>query len=174
MYYKNSHTKCTNILTRSNSTIIYLLLTYVLGQSIVNCLFWLTATTKGGCYSKKSVDWSDTDAILPGESIGKEILSLQIPEVWNDEVIQVLLRKKFELSKRLYRFKPQTFKRWSDISTFTQKKFESTKRLYPFKPQNLLAMKQYNYLYNYFYLNQLCECHISVGEMRGFTDFILP
>jgi hypothetical protein len=66
---------------------------------------------KGGSDSKKSADWSDADAILPGESIDKAIVSLQIPEVLNSEAIQVLLSKKFELAKWLYRFKPQNFKR---------------------------------------------------------------
>jgi hypothetical protein len=45
---------------------------------------------KGGRDSKKSVHWSDTDVILPGESIDKAIVSLQIPEVLNDEALQVL------------------------------------------------------------------------------------
>ncbi len=74
-----------------------------------------------GAILKKSVDWSDTDVILPGESIEKAIVSLQILEVLNDEAIQVLLCKKFESAKRLYRFKPQNFLRWSDTGTFTPK-----------------------------------------------------
>jgi hypothetical protein len=53
-------------------------------------------------------------------SIDKAIVLLQIPEVLNDEAIQVLLRKKFELAKRLYRFKPENFK-GSDTGTFTPK-----------------------------------------------------
>jgi hypothetical protein len=69
-----------------------------------SCLY-----SKGGRDSKKSVDQSDTDVILPGERIDKAIVSLQIPEVLNDEAIQVLLCKKFEWAKRLYRFKPQNF-----------------------------------------------------------------
>ncbi len=132
---------------------------------------------KVGAILKKSVDWSDTDVIFPGESIDKAIVSLQIPEVLNDEAIQVLLRKKFESAKRLHRFKPQNFKgeaiqvllcqkiwigkaivsfqtpeflkiKW--YKYFYAKKFESTKRLYCFKLQNLLAMKRYNYFYYYF------------------------
>jgi hypothetical protein len=67
--------------------------------------------TKVGAILKKSADWSDADAILPGESIDKAIVSLQIPEVLNSEAIEVLLRKKFELAKWLYHFKPQNFKR---------------------------------------------------------------
>ncbi len=43
-----------------------------------------------GAILKKSVDWNDTDVILAGESIDKEIVSLQIPEVLNDEAMQVL------------------------------------------------------------------------------------
>jgi hypothetical protein len=58
---------------------------------------------KVGAILKISVDWNDTDVILPGESIDKAIVSLQIPEVLNDEAIQVLLHKKFESAKRLYR-----------------------------------------------------------------------
>ncbi len=49
---------------------------------------------KVGAILKKSVDWSDTDVILSEESIDKAIVSLQIPEVLNDEAIQVLLWKK--------------------------------------------------------------------------------
>jgi hypothetical protein len=64
---------------------------------------------KVGAILKKSVDWSDTNVILPGESIDKAIVSLQIPEVLNDEAIQVLLCKKFESIKQLYCFKPQNF-----------------------------------------------------------------
>ncbi len=63
-----------------------------------------------GAILKKSVDWSDTDVILRGESIDKAIVSLQIPEVLNNEAIQVLLCKKFESTKRLYRFNPRIFK----------------------------------------------------------------
>jgi hypothetical protein len=44
-----------------------------------------------GAILKKSVDRSDTDVILSEESIDKAIVSLQIPEVLNDEAIQVLL-----------------------------------------------------------------------------------
>jgi hypothetical protein len=66
---------------------------------------------KGGRDSKKSVDESDTDVILPGESINKAIVLLQIPEVLNNEAIQVLLCKRFESAKRLYCFKPQNFER---------------------------------------------------------------
>ncbi len=64
---------------------------------------------KVGAILKKIDVWSDTDAILPGESIDKAIVSLQIPEVLNDEAIQVILWKKFESAKRLYRFKPPNF-----------------------------------------------------------------
>jgi hypothetical protein len=52
-----------------------------------------------GAILKKSVDCSDTDVKLPGESIDKAIVSLQIPEVLNDEAIQVLLCEKFESAK---------------------------------------------------------------------------
>jgi hypothetical protein len=49
-----------------------------------------------GAIWNKSVDGSDSDTLLLGKSIGKAILSLQIPEVLSDEAIQVLLFKKFE------------------------------------------------------------------------------
>jgi hypothetical protein len=62
-----------------------------------------------GAILKKSVDRSDTDTLLLRESIGKAIVSLQIPEVLSDEAIQVILCKKFESTKRLYRFKSQKF-----------------------------------------------------------------
>jgi hypothetical protein len=44
-----------------------------------------------GAILKKSVDRRDTDVTLSEESIDKAIVSLQIPEVLNDETIQVLL-----------------------------------------------------------------------------------
>jgi hypothetical protein len=44
--------------------------------------------------SKKKCRLNDTDVILPGESIDKAIVLLQIPEVLNDEAIQVLLCQK--------------------------------------------------------------------------------
>jgi hypothetical protein len=145
--------------------------------------------SEGGRDSKKSVDWSDNDAILLGESIGKAIVSLQIPEVLNDEAIQVLLCKKFDSAKQLYHFKPQNFQgeaiqvllrqkmlivkaivsfqtpeffQMKRYKYFYTKKFESTKRLYRFEPQKLLAMKRYNY-FCYFYLKRLYERLISVG-----------
>ncbi len=76
---------------------------------------------KMGMIRNKSVDWSNSDTFLLGKSIGKAIVSPQIPEVLSDETIQVLLCKKFESAKRLYRFKPRNFQRWSDTSTFTPK-----------------------------------------------------
>ncbi len=157
--------------------------------------------SKGGRDSKKSVDWSDTDVILPGKSIEKAIVSLQIPEVLNDEAIQVLFCKKFESAKRLYHFKPQNFSRRSDTSTFLQKiwigkaivsfqtpeflkmkrykyfyskKFELTKRLYRFKIQNLLAMKRYNYFY-YYFLGEWGDSHLALkGQwLENFSPFSL-
>jgi transposase-like protein len=53
-----------------------------------------------GAILKKSLNFNDTDAILPGESIDKGLVLLQIPEVLNDEAIQVLSCKKIEPAKR--------------------------------------------------------------------------
>jgi hypothetical protein len=64
-----------------------------------------------GAIRKKSVDYSNFDTLLLEKSIGKAIVSLQIPEVLSDEAIQVLLCKKFESAMRLYRFKPRNFQR---------------------------------------------------------------
>ncbi len=64
---------------------------------------------KGGRDSKKSVNWSDTDVILPGESIDKAIVSLQIPEVLNDEAIQVLLRQQIWVGKAIVSFQTPEF-----------------------------------------------------------------
>ncbi len=63
----------------------------------------------GTILKKVCVNWNDTNVILPGKSIAKAIVSLQILEVLNDEAIQILLCKKFESAKELYRFKPQNF-----------------------------------------------------------------
>jgi hypothetical protein len=45
----------------------------------------------GGAIRNISVDLSDSATLLLGKSIGKAILSLQIPEVLSDEATQVLL-----------------------------------------------------------------------------------
>ncbi len=101
---------------------------------------------------KKSVNWSDTNTLLPGESIGKAIVSLQIQEVFSDEAIQVLLWNMNEhsdcivstpgnfkvkrykyfyaknwIGKAIVMFQTPEILRWSNTSTFMQKKFESTK-----------------------------------------------
>ncbi len=157
----------------------YLLVYLVLSTTLQSlpCGLLLYLLIKGGRDSKKSVDWSDTDVILPGESIDKAIVSLQIPEVWNDEAIhvlyaknlnrqsdcivsnswifkgkaiQVLLRQKIWAVKAIVSFQTPEFLNIKRYKYFYAKKFESTKRLYRFKPQNLLAMKRCNYFYYYF------------------------
>jgi hypothetical protein len=50
---------------------------------------------KGGRNSEKSIASSDSDTLLLEKSIGKTIVSLQIPDVLSDEAIQVLLHQKF-------------------------------------------------------------------------------
>ena len=101
--------------------------------------------SKVGAIIKKSVDWSDTNVILTEESIDKAIVSLQIPEVLNDEAMQVLLWKKFWIGKAIVSFQTPEFLMMKRYRYFYAKKFESSKRLYRFKPQNLLTMKRYNY-----------------------------
>ncbi len=66
-------------------------------------VFWIADLVKPkvGAILKKSVDWSDTDVILSEESIDKAIVLLQIPEVLNDETIQVLLWKTFWIGKAI-------------------------------------------------------------------------
>ncbi len=90
-----------------------------------------------GAIFKKSVDWSDTDVVLPGESIDKAIVSLQIPEVLNDEAIQVLLCKKIWIGKAIVLFQTSEFLKSKRYRYFYVKTFESLKGLYRFKPQNL-------------------------------------
>ncbi len=139
---------------------------------------WKSNTTtslppKVGAILKKSVDWSDTDVILSEESIDKAIVSLQIPEVFNDEAMQVLLWKNFWIGKAIVLFQTPEFLKVKRYRYFYAEKFwivkaivsfqtpeflkmkryryfyaqkiESSKRLYRFKPQNLLAMKRFNY-----------------------------
>jgi hypothetical protein len=64
---------------------------------------------KMGAILKKSVDWSDTDVILSEGSNGKAIVLLQIPEVLNNEAIQVLLCKKIWISKAIVSFQTPEF-----------------------------------------------------------------
>jgi hypothetical protein len=68
-----------------------------LAQEVQLCQYF----PKVGAILKKSVDWSDTDVILPGESIEKAIVSLQIPGVLKDEAIQVLLCQKIWIGKAI-------------------------------------------------------------------------
>jgi hypothetical protein len=49
--------------------------------------------TKGGRDSNKKCLWKQYPCYITWESIDKAIVSLQIPEVLNDEVIQVLTQK---------------------------------------------------------------------------------
>ncbi len=102
-----------------------------------------------GAILKKSVDWSDTDVILPGESIDKAMVSLQIQEVLNDERYKYFNAKNLNRQNDCIVSNPRIFK-MKRYKYFYSKKFESTKQLYRFKTQNLLAMKQYNYFYYYF------------------------
>ncbi len=104
-------------------------------------------------FFKKGVDWSDIDAILPGKSICKAIVLLQIPEVLNDKAIQVLLCKKLQSAKRLYCFKPQNFLRGSDTSTFMPKNLN--------RRSDCIASNPRSFWY-YFYLKRLYKRHISV------------
>ncbi len=81
------------------------------GGGEINIIFELKyrPLSKGGRDSKKSVEWSDTDVILSEESIDKAIVSLQIPEVLNDEAIQVILWKKFWIGKAIVSFQTPEF-----------------------------------------------------------------
>ncbi len=144
-----------------------------------------------GTILKKSVDWSDTDAtsILPGESIDKAIVSLQIPKVLINEAIQVLYAKNLNWQSDCIISNPRIFK-GEAIQVLLRQKIWIAQGLFHFKLQNFLdeaiqvllhkkiciveAMKRYNYFYHYFYLKWLYESHISVGGMKGFTDLILP
>ncbi len=94
-----------------------------------------------GAILKKSVDWSDTDVILPGESIDKAIVSLQIPELLYNEAIQKLLRKKFESAKRLYCFKPQNFK-GEAIQVLLRQKIWIAKAIVLFQTPEILKIKR--------------------------------
>ncbi len=97
-----------------------------------------------GAIQNKSVDWSDTDVILPGESIDKATVPLKIPEVLNDETIQVLLRKKFESEKRLYRFKPQDFK-GEAIQVLLRQKIWIGIAIVSFQTPEFLKIKRYKF-----------------------------
>ncbi len=72
------------------------------------------------------------------------------PRIFKGEAIQVLLRQKIWIVKVTVSFQTPEFLKIKRYNYFYAKKFESTKRLYRFKPQNLLAMKQFNYFYYYF------------------------
>jgi hypothetical protein len=67
------------------------------------------------------------------------------PIIFKGEAIQRLLRQKIWIVKAIVSFQTPEFLKMKRYRYFNAKKFESSKRLYRFKPQNLLAMKQYNY-----------------------------
>ncbi len=101
---------------------------------------------KDGRNTKKSVNWSDTDTLLPEESIGKTIASLQIPEVLWNEAIQVLLCKKLYQHSNCIVSNPRIFHD-DAIQGLYAKNFDSTKKLNRFKPYTFFVMKQYKYFY---------------------------
>ncbi len=101
-----------------------------------------------GAIQNKSVDWSDSDTLLLGKSIGndciasnprsfkrwsntstfmqkiwigKAIVSFQTPEFSKVKRYKYFYSKNFESAKRSYRFKPQNFQRLSDTNTFMPK-----------------------------------------------------
>ncbi len=83
------------------------------------------------------------------------------PRILKGEVIQVLLRQQIWIVKAIVLFQTPDFLKMKRYKYFFAKKFESTKRFYRFKPQKLLAMKRYNYFCYYFCLKWLYERHIS-------------
>ncbi len=50
--------------------------------------------------------WTDASTIMPKKIESAKWLYLSNPRIFKGELIQVLLRKKFESMKQLYRFKP--------------------------------------------------------------------
>ncbi len=84
-----------------------------------------------GAILKKSVDWSDTDTLLPGEIIVKAIVSLQIPKVLSKEDTSAFMQK-IGIGKSIVSFQPSEFIKV--YKYFYAKKIESKKRLYCFKP----------------------------------------
>ncbi len=78
--------------------------------------------SKGGHDSKKSVDWSDTDTLSPGERIGKANVSIQTPEVLNNEAIQILLRQKIWIVKAIVSFQIPEFLKMKQYKYFYAKK----------------------------------------------------
>jgi hypothetical protein len=64
--------------------------------------------------------------LLPGESIGKEIVSLQIPEVLSDEAIQERLCKKNFIGKTTVSFQTPEFLRVKRSKYFYRKKVEQS------------------------------------------------
>ncbi len=98
---------------------------------------------KVGAIPKLSADWSDTDAIVPGECIDKAIVSLPIQEGfewWSDKYFY----KKFESAKRLYRFKPRIFK-GEAIQVLLRQKNWTVKAIVSFQNSEFLKMKRYNF-----------------------------
>ncbi len=141
-------------------------------------------SSKVGAIIKNSVDWSNTDALLSGESIDKAMYRFKSQKFWmmkrnmnrqrdcivsnprffKGEAIRVNLCQKIWIVKAIVSFQTPDFLKMKRYKYLYAKKFESTKRLHRFKPQNLLAMTRYNYFYYYLYLKRLYECRISVGD----------
>ncbi len=86
-----------------------------------------------GAILKKSVDWSDTDVILPGESIDKAIVLLQIPEVLNNEAIHVLFMQTIRIGKSILSFQTPEFLKMKPYWYFYVKKIWIFKAIVSFQ-----------------------------------------
>ncbi len=96
-----------------------------------------------GAILKKSVDWSDTDSLLPGEIIVKAIVSLQIPEVLSKEDTSAIC-KKLESANRCI---VSTLRIFKGIQVLLRQKKWVEKAIVLFQTLAFLKVKQYKYYY---------------------------
>ncbi len=128
-----------------------------------NCVF----CPKVGTILKKSVDWSNTDTILPRESINKATVSLQIPEVLNNKAIKVLLCKILNQQRYCTVSNPRIFK-GEAIQVLLHQKLWIVKAIVSFQTPEFYKMKRYKYLYAK-HLN-LLEAIVLLQTPESFSD----
>ncbi len=74
-----------------------------------------------GAILKKSVDWSDTDTLLPGESIGKAIVCFKSQKFWAMKQYRCFYAQNLNWKNDCIVLNPRIFKGEAIKSTFRQK-----------------------------------------------------
>ncbi len=99
---------------------------------------------KVGAIRNKSVDWSDSDTLLLGKSIGKAIVSLQIPEVFSAKRYKYFYAKNFNRQSDCIVSDPGIFK-GEAIQVLLRQEFWISKAILSFQTPDFFKVKRYKY-----------------------------